>query len=251
MSLSRILKYSALGLVSFIVAGEVYYKLVEVVKEKLGTPDENRAIYESFCTQGQCSREQQLKKKKTYLTRQIHFERDESLFITEVLENLIKTAERQVHVAMYIFTNHILSEALKEVSRRGVKVYVIVDHTMEMASGSQVQAMQQCGMSVKIYSRATMHHKFCLIDAPPCDNIEMEIFSANGNVDEVVGNNKNVVAAARRKIVLPKHGLLITGSLNWTREALTSNVENFIVTSDCNLIKDYQKFFYDCWNDIS
>ena len=241
MSLSKILKYSALGLVSFIVAGEVYCKLSKMVEEKLGTPDENRATYESFCTQGQCSRQQQLNKKKTYLTRQIHFERDESLFITEVLENLIKTAKRQVHVAMYIFTNHILSEALKEVSRRGVKVYVIVDHTMEMASGSQVQAMQQCGMNVKIYSRATMHHKFCLIDAPPCD-IEMEIFSANGNVDEV-GNN-----AARTKIVLPKHGLLITGSLNWTREALTSNVENFIVTSNRNLISDYQKFFYDCWN---
>lgn len=238
MSLSSILKYSALGLVSFIVAGEVYYKLVEVVKEKLGTPDENRAIYESFCTQGQCSRQQM---KKTYLTRQIRFERDDSLFVTEVLENLIKTAKRQVHVAMYIFTNHILCEALKEVSRRGVKVYVIVDQSMEMASGSQVQAMQKCGMNVKIYSRATMHHKFCLIDAP-CDN-EMEIFLANGNVDEVGNNN-----VARKKIVLPKHGLLITGSLNWTREALTSNVENFIVTSDRNLIKDYQKFFFDCWN---
>lgn len=254
MSLSKILKYSALGLVSFIVAGEMYYKLVEIVREKFSTPDEKRAIYESFCTQSSPVKIQE-KKSSSYLVRQMHFKREESLFITEVVENLIKSARRQVHVAMYIFTNRILYEALKEVKqRRGVKVYVIVDHTMESASGSQVQAMQRCGMNVKIYSRATMHHKFCLIDAP-CDNNEMEIFLANRNVDKVVGNNNSSNNNndddndGSARIVLPEHGLLITGSLNWTREALLSNVENFVVTSNVNLIKDYQKFFFDCWNE--
>lgn len=231
MSLSKILKYTAIGL-GFIVAGEIYYKIVEVAKEKFGTPDENREIYEAFCTRSQ--------KKKTYLTRQIKFQREESLFITEILENLIRSAKRQVHVAMYIFTNRTLFEALKEARQRGVKVYIIVDHTMESASGSQVQFMQQCDMNVKIYSQATMHHKFCLIDSPPC-NAEMEIFSA---VDEV-GNGDE----SRKRILFSKHGLLITGSLNWTREALSSNVENIIVTSNPKLIKDYQRFFYDCWNE--
>lgn len=236
MSLSKILKYSALGLVGLIVAGEFYYKLVEVVKEKLGTPDENREIYEAFCTQGQCIDAH----KKTYLTRQIRFEREDSLYVTEVVENLIKSAKRQIHVAMYIFTNRILFEALKDAKHRGIKIFIIVDHSMESASGSQVQAMQKYGMNVKIYSRATMHHKFCLIDSPPCDGMEM--FSANRNVAEVDDG-------ARRKIVFPKHGLLITGSLNWTREALLSNVENFIVTSDIKLIEEYQKFFFNCWNE--
>jgi phosphatidylserine/phosphatidylglycerophosphate/cardiolipin synthase-like enzyme len=230
MSFSKILKYTALGIAGFFVTGEIYYYLVEVVKEKFGTPDEKREIAEAFCTQG-------AKNKNTYLTRQIKFEREESLFITEILENLLKSAQRQVHVAMYIFTNHTLFEALKEVRQRGVKVYVIVDHTMEAASGSQVQKMRSASIDVKIYSRATMHHKFCLIDAPSCDG--MEIFSA---IDGV-GND------SRKRIVYPRHGLLITGSLNWTREALLSNVENIIVTSDEKLIKDYQRFFYDCWNE--
>lgn len=230
MSFSKVLKYTAFvvaGLFGFIGIGEIYYKMVEVLKEKLNTPDENREISEAFCTQG-------VKNYESYLTRQIKFTREKSLFITEVIENMIKSAQRQVHVAMYIFTNHVLCEALKEAQRHGVKVYVIVDHTMESASGSQVHAMRAVGIDVKIYSRSTMHHKFCLIDAPSCD--EMEIFSA-------ISDNKS-----KKKISFPKHGLLITGSLNWTREALSSNVENFIVTSDRKLIKDYQHFFYDCWN---
>lgn len=231
MSLSKVLKYTALGLTGIIVVGEIYYKLVGVVKEKFCTPDENQAISEAFCTQG-------LKNKNTYLTHQITFKREESLFITEVLENLIKSAQRQVHVAMYIFTSYNLCEALKEVQRRGVKVYVIVDQTMEAASGSQVHKMRSAMIDVKIYSRATMHHKFCLIDAPSCD--KMEIFSA---INGKVGNES--------RIVLPKRGLLITGSLNWTSEALSNNVENFIVTSDEKLIKDYQRFFYDCWNNAA
>lgn len=232
MSLSKILKYTALGFAGFIVVGEIYYKMVEVVKEKFVTPDENREICEAFCTQGE-------KNRNTYLTRQVNFEREETLFITEVLENLIRSARRQVHVAMYIFTNRTLFDALKDARERGVKVYVIVDHTMESASGSQVQYMRNSDMNVKIYSRATMHHKFCLIDSPSCD---MEIFSV---IDEVGGDLES-----QNRIVFPKHGLLITGSLNWTREALMSNVENFIVTSDIQLIKNYQRFFYDCWIEL-
>lgn len=228
MSLSKILKHSALGLAGFIVAGEIYYLLVSVIKEKLNTPDEKREICEALCTQDRY--------KKTYLTSQMKFVREESLFITEVLENLIKSAQSQIHVAMYIFTNHILYEALQEVRRRGVKVFIIVDESMFSASGSQVQKMQRNDMNVKIYSRATMHHKFCLIDAPA--EKEMEIFSAFDDV----GNE------SRKRISFPKHGLLITGSLNWTREACTSNVENFIVTSNPKLIKEYQRFFNDCWN---
>lgn len=230
MSFSKILKYTAIGFTGIIVIGEIYYKLVEVLKEKFKTPDENRAISEAFCTQG-------ARNKDTYLTSQISFEREESLFITEVLENLIKSAQRQVHVAMYIFTSFNLCEALKEVQRRGVKVYVIVDHSMEAASGSQVHKMRSALINVKIHSRSTMHHKFCLIDAPSRD--KMEIFSA---IDEA-GND------SRNRIVFPKHGLLITGSLNWTGEALSNNFENFIVTSDKKLINDYQYFFYDCWNN--
>jgi phosphatidylserine/phosphatidylglycerophosphate/cardiolipin synthase-like enzyme len=240
MSLSKILKYTAIGVVGFVVAGEIYYKLVEMVKEKLGMPDENREIYESFCTQGQCALRKNYE--KSYLVRQMSFEREDSLFITEVIENLIKSAKRQVHVAMYIFTNRVLCEALKDIQqRRGVKVYVIVDQSMESASGSQVQFMQKCGLNVKIYSRVTMHHKFCLIDAPY--SREMEIFSSNQNV------NVGTTADNFERIVLPKQGLLITGSLNWTREALSSNAENFIVTSERKLINDYQKFFFDCWNE--
>ena len=112
---------------------------------------------------------------------------------------------------------------------------------MESASGSQVYFMQMNKINVKIYTKATMHHKFCLIDSPSFDE-NLKLFLANCN-----DTNAND-AESRRTVVLPKNGLLITGSLNYTREALSSNVENVIVTSDLKLIKKYQRFFTDCWN---
>lgn len=239
MSLSKVLKYSTIGLVSFMVAGEIYYKLVENLKKMLGTPDENENVYESFCTQ--CS----FTRSTSYIMRQIRFQRGNLHFITEILETLIMSAERQIHVAMYIFTNSILFDALKKVMERGVKVFVIVDHSMVTASGSQVESMQKCGMNLKIYSKATLHHKFCLIDSP--DDNKMEMFIANHKVKGKKEDSSFEVSS--KKIKLPKNGLLITGSLNWTREAMLSNVENFIVTSDKNLIMDYQKFFNDCWTN--
>lgn len=58
-----------------------------------------------------------------------------------------------------------------------------------------------------------MHHKFCIIDA-------------------ALENNRK----------------LITGSLNWTLQAMTANFENVIITSNESVVRNYTEMFDYMWD---
>jgi cardiolipin hydrolase len=141
---------------------------------------------------------------------------------------------------MYIFTSKILADALKSVYEKGVKIYVIVDHSMEAASGTQIQNLKEKGIAVKICYSNTLHHKFCLIDVPYNNNV----FATEGSSETVMNCDDKPC-----QVNIPKNGILINGSLNWTREALTSNYENFIVTSNRKVINEYYDEFVERWID--
>lgn len=226
MSFSKIMKYSALG-VGFIVIGEIYYVCVKFIREKLRLQDELEELNEAICTRSEINY-------NSKLTRQIQFRRIPTLHVTEILENLILSAQKTIHVAMYIFTNQILADALKEAYRKGVKICIIVDHSMKDSSNTQTDTLKAEGIHVKIYSINTLHHKFCLIDVPNTN----EIFSsAKGAIE-----NDNL-----SQIFVPKNGILINGSLNWTVDGFTSNCENIIVTSNAEIIAQYTNEFIKRW----
>lgn len=227
MSLSRIAKYSAIG-VGCIVFGEIYYECVKLLREKLQLYEKMEEINEIFCTRKAIDL-------NSKLIRRIKFRREPTLHITEVLENLILSAQKTIHVAMYIFTSKILADALKCAKKKDVKIYVIVDHTMEAASGSQTQNLKESGINVRICYDNTLHHKFCLIDV----NSEKEIFLSHS-----VAKNNDLC-----RIMIPKNGISINGSLNWTREALTCNYENFSITSNSKINEYLANEFYERWDN--
>jgi phosphatidylserine/phosphatidylglycerophosphate/cardiolipin synthase-like enzyme len=234
MILSKLLKYSAIG-VGFIIFGELYYECCRIVRERFQLHDKLVEINESFHSRAP-------KDNKSIIVRQINFRREPTFYITEILENLILSAQKTVHVAMYIFTSKVLADALKLVYERGVKIYVIVDHTMEAASGTQTQNLKEKGIAVKICYANTLHHKFCLIDVPYHNNI----FTIEGNSQQEnvkISNDDDNPC----RVNIPKNGILINGSLNWTREALMSNYENFIVTSNKHVISQYYNEFVERW----
>ncbi|XP_070495079.1 mitochondrial cardiolipin hydrolase [Chironomus tepperi] len=233
MVLSKLLKYFGIG-VGVIICGEIYCESVKVLRDRFRIQDEMEEVNEVFRTRNP------IDDNKSILVRQIKFCREPTLYITEILENLLLSARKTIHVAMYIFTSKILADALKSVYEKGVKIYVIVDHTMEAASGTQTQNLKEKGIAVKICYSNTLHHKFCLIDVPYNNNI----FATEGSsaIDEMNCDKPC-------QVNIPKNGILINGSLNWTREALTSNYENFIVTSNRNVINEYYDEFVERWKD--
>jgi phosphatidylserine/phosphatidylglycerophosphate/cardiolipin synthase-like enzyme len=243
MSLSKVIKYSAIG-IGCIIFGELYYECVKRLRRKWKIADESSDINEAFFTRDE---DIDSKVKHSILTQRIQFDRKEKTFrIAEILESLILSAKKNIYVAMYIFTSHLLADAMKKASRKGVKIYVIVDNSMESASNSQVQSLKESGIDMKICCDYTMHHKFCLIDV---ENENGKIpFSSQQSTSTTTTSTTNA-NNDKCRVLLPENGILITGSLNWTLEGLTSNYENIVITSNVHLIRAYTNAFNQRWNE--
>lgn len=166
----------------------------------------------------------------------IKWKENNTLRLMEVLENLINSSNKTIHLCMYIFTCSDLMEALKRATDRGVKVYAVFDGSMIHSSNSQFENFRKSKISIKIEKSVTMHHKFCLIDV--------------SHPGDKVFSNLNIAFNSERTISIPQSGVLITGSMNWTMEALTNNHENTIITSNSNLIGSYVILFIEIWNSL-
>lgn len=151
----------------------------------------------------------------------------------EILVNLFQRSKKSIDVAVYHLSVKMLSEALIDAKRRGINVRVIVDQSSYGlgAVNMHVDNMRSAGVSTRIYhDNIMMHMKMCLIDVPE-------------------GGFKNSVASALDfgESKLPANGLTVTGSMNWSREAVTSNQEMFIVTSNKNICQDSKNYFEVMW----
>lgn len=220
MSLSTYLKYGSVGMLGIIVLGELYHFMAIKIRDKLRDADEEDELTEIvFC--------REVTNYKSRLTRGITFNREPMQHATEILENLISSANCSIYLAMYIFTSDPLATALIEAHNRGVKISIIVDHSMETASSTKIRSLHNHGVSVRVCDSSTLHHKLCLIDVfPKPVKVKRKSFST---------------------VHIPQSGITITGSLNWTREALLSNEENFLVTSNKSVCQASLSAFMKLW----
>lgn len=232
------MKLAAVGAGLF-VFGEIYYECVKLLKRKLQLRDELEELNEVICTNSALNYNSKLISQITFRDPE-----ERTLHLAEILKSLILSARHTIHIAMFIFTSRKLAEALITARESGVEIYVVVDHSMEAASGTQIRALDEKGIYVKICHDNTMHHKFCLIDVPS---------KSIGNND---GGKNNIFLPAKKAITsdkpcqvyIPKNGILINGSLNWTQEGLTKNYENIIVTSNKAIISGYVEEFINRWH---
>lgn len=181
--------------------------------------------------------------KNTPLTRQMRLGSERYDHHADVLENLILSAQRTLHVMMYLCSSRKLSEALIEAHRRGVKVFLVFDASMEHgAKNSQVHALHLAGVAVKKFhstDHVTMHHKMCLIDVPYDDR-----------QDKLIEKQNSPPQRFTARVKLPqRNGVLIGGSLNWTGSGLTNNFESYYVTSDPNFCEKAGREFFNIWNE--
>jgi phosphatidylserine/phosphatidylglycerophosphate/cardiolipin synthase-like enzyme len=229
MTLSKYLKYTTLGIVGFVVGAELYLQCTKWLQQKLKA-DEESEITEIVYTVGPGNY-------NTRLTRNITFVREPVQHATEVLVNLILSAEDTIYVAMYIFTSDPLARALITARNKGIDVKCVVDASMENANSSKIRILHKAGIPVKIHDAKTLHLKLCIIDVP------------FGKKKKKTAQTDKNATLSDIPIDIPESGIVVTGSLNWTREALMSNEENFIVTSNPELCQSSAKKFHEVWND--
>lgn len=123
----------------------------------------------------------------------------------EIRNKIIKeldTAEKQILVAMYIFTDRELAQTLVQAANRGVKIKIVMDGTKtNEIKYSKHRFLDSRGIELKLDKthiskdgkyRGIMHHKFAIID------------------------NK----------------ILINGSYNWTHSAEELNAENILIVKE-------------------
>jgi len=115
-------------------------------------------------------------------------------------------------VCVFTITNNRLADALRRAHDRGVSVRVISDDECTKMLGSDVTQLGEYGIPFRIdpNPHAHMHHKFAVID------------------DDI----------------------LMTGSFNWTSQAVNKNQENLAVLDDEGLIRCYKEEFEKLWKEF-
>jgi phosphatidylserine/phosphatidylglycerophosphate/cardiolipin synthase-like enzyme len=117
---------------------------------------------------------------------------------------LFEKARKSVDVCVLTITDDRIKDAILATQRRNVSIRIISDNDKSEDMGSDIDELDGRGVPVRVdQSEFHMHHKFALFDN-------------------------------RR---------LLTGSYNWTRSAAKCNEENFIITSDAELVTAYGRAF--------
>jgi cardiolipin hydrolase len=121
------------------------------------------------------------------------------------------SGRHKVDICVFTITDNRISSAISDAHRRGVRVRIITDNDKVHDAGSDIQELASAGIPIKVdRTQYHMHHKFALFD----------------------GNR------------------LLTGSYNWTRGAAEYNEENFVVTSNPDLVNPFNQVFEQLWQDL-
>ncbi|KAL9835569.1 LOW QUALITY PROTEIN: mitochondrial cardiolipin hydrolase [Geothlypis trichas] len=122
------------------------------------------------------------------------------------------SARRSLDLCLFSFSCPQLARAVQLLHRRGVRVRVVTEAQYMGLHGSQIGRLRHAGIQVRHDQHSGyMHHKFAIVD--------------------------------RR--------MLITGSLNWTTQAIQSNRENVLVVEDAEYVKAFQEEFERIWEEYN
>lgn len=126
------------------------------------------------------------------------------------LVRVLLEAKQSLDVCVFTINCRELADAVVQLHNYGVVVRVLTDDEQMGSSGSQIEKFRREGIQVRHdLSSFFMHHKFALID--------------------------------RKQ--------LVNGSFNWTRQAVTGNRENLMITSDEGVVKAFSEEFEKLWEE--
>ena len=129
----------------------------------------------------------------------------------QAIQELLATTRSQVDICVFTITDDRIARTIRETHQRGVKVRIIADDDKTLDLGSDVNALRQAGVPVRLDSSPYhMHHKFAVSDG----------------------------------------SVLLTGSYNWTRGAADENEENLLILGEPSLVRTYAQEFEELWRKL-
>lgn len=129
----------------------------------------------------------------------------------ERIASLFVTARRSVDVCVFTITDDRISDAILDAHKRGVAIRIVTDNDKSHDFGSDVARLSRHGVPVRVdRTEYHMHHKFAVFDQQR----------------------------------------ILTGSYNWTRSAAKYNEENFIISDNQDLLREFSTAFEQLWERL-
>ncbi|XP_046969078.1 mitochondrial cardiolipin hydrolase-like [Vanessa cardui] len=158
----------------------------------------------------------------------------------------IKSARETLDVCMYLITSSEIAEQIIRLGQRHVLVRIVADSDMADTPPSQIKKLKEYSfIQVQTNKKSIlMHHKFCIIDGPKAvkrKNI-LKAYAEKLNIHaQFMKHNVKQIKTKQNK------GFVMSGSLNWSTQAMVSNHESVIVTSHPNIVNKFEKEFESLW----
>lgn len=128
--------------------------------------------------------------------------------IMDNLHSLIAQSSESIHLCVFTITDSRLSDIIIDRHRQGVIINIITDDQKMSDNGSEIDRLDRVGIHIKTdHSRYHMHNKFGIID----------------------------------------HRIAFTGSFNWTYTASKHNQENLLITTNYDIVNQYEDEFSRLW----
>ena len=136
----------------------------------------------------------------------------------------LKTAEKSIDVCLFNITSEQLTKCVTDTIDKGVKVRLIVDGSTFQSSGTQVKKFLAAGAFVRSSWRSES--------------------ALNKNLGDTEANGDYLM---HHKFAIIDDTILITGSFNWTMQALMGNNENIIITTSPDIRNPFLQEFESLW----
>ena len=127
--------------------------------------------------------------------------------------NMFRTCKKTLDIAIFTFTRDSIAQAILEAKQRGVQIRCIGDDGNSKVKGSDVRLLASQGIPCKTDNnlRFHMHNKMAIID----------------------------------------NSVVITGSFNWTNQAINKNQDNILFIEDKNIANQYTQYYNQIWDSFN
>ena len=127
--------------------------------------------------------------------------------------NMFRTCKKTLDLAIFTFTRDSIAQAILEAQQRGVKIRCIGDDGNSKVKGSDVRLLASVGIPCKTDNnlRFHMHNKMAIID----------------------------------------NSVVITGSFNWTSQAVNKNQDNILFIGDKDIASQYTDYYNKIWDSFN